>query len=100
MLNRQNYFSAEQISKINRELKVTRAVEAFRMFYPCVSVWSFFKDNMAIGMIPNQRHGICLTDPQQNALTANSDTPYGILLIDTTQDPIVIDVPAGNTMGV
>lgn len=77
-----------------------RAVEAYRMFFPSVSSWSFFADLMDMGFVPNQRHMYCHSTSDKIALTPNNDTPYGVILIDATEKPVVLELPAGHLMGV
>lgn len=100
MDNRKTYVPTERARQVERELRLARAVEAYRTFFPSVSSWSFFADNIALGMIPNQRHLYAQATPNKNALTPNSDTPYGVVLIDATDKPVVLKLPPGALMGV
>lgn len=100
MTDRKNYIPQQRAQQVERELRLARAVEAYRMFYPSVSSWSFFADLMALGMVPNQRNNYCQNTTDKNALTPNSDTPYAVVLLDATAGPVVLEIPAGHIMGV
>jgi hypothetical protein len=72
-----------------------RAIEAYRFFYPTVSGAAIIKGNQNAGLIPNKIFGMLDTEPTQLIFTANSDTPYGPLLLDLSIGPIVVELPAG-----
>src|ERR1700754_3107581 len=61
---------------------LNRAIEAYRFFYPTVSGAAMFKGNADVGIVPNTTFGMLDTEPTQLIFTANSDTPYGPILLD------------------
>lgn len=102
MIENRNYFpDAAAAAKIKRETLVMHAAEAFKVFYPAVSMLTTYHANMEkMGAIPNQKHVLLSANPQQVALTANSDTPYLGVLIDLNAGPIVLEMPPGPIMGI
>lgn len=89
-----------QIETIRRDALLTRAVEAYKFFYPTISMVLNFETLAEHGAQANRGMLIQLTTPAQVSLTQNSDTPYGLGWIDTGNGPVVIEIPAGPTMGV
>src|ERR1700754_3208166 len=77
------------------EADLHRAVQAYKFFYPTVSGAAIIKGNEEIGLVPNQVFGILDCAPAQLVFTANSDTPYGPLLLDLSVGPLVVELPAG-----
>ena len=90
----------EDITRIRREALLNRAVEAYKFFYPTVSMQLNFEALDELGAPGNQGFLIQLTTPDLVTLTQNSDTPYGLAYGDATEGPIVVEVPAGPIMGV
>jgi hypothetical protein len=74
---------------------LNRAVQAYRFFYPTVSGAAIVKGNEEIGVVPNKVFGILDCAPEQLVFTANSDTPYGPLLLDLSIGPIVVELEPG-----
>ena len=74
---------------------LNRAVQAYRFFYPTVSGAAIVKGNEEIGVVPNKVFGILDCAPEQLVFTANSDTPYGPLLLDLSIGPIVVELAPG-----
>jgi hypothetical protein len=74
---------------------LNRAVQAYRFFYPTVSGAAIIKGNEQIGLVPNQVFGTLDCAPEQLVFTANSDTPYGPLLLDLSIGPIVVELEPG-----
>jgi hypothetical protein len=74
---------------------LNRAIQAYRFFYPTVSGAAIVKGNEQIGVVPNKVFGILDCAPEQLVFTANSDTPYGPLLLDLSIGPIVVELPPG-----
>jgi hypothetical protein len=90
----------EQIARIRREALLNRAVEAYKFFYPTVSMQLNFEALEDLGAPVNRGFLIQLTTPDLVTLTQNSDTPYGLAYGDATDGPVVVEVPAGPIMGV
>src|ERR1700733_11681652 len=87
--------SPETIQKAYDDADLNRAIEAYKFFYPTVSGAAIIKGNEEIGVVPNKVFGILDCGPEQLVFTANSDTPYGPLLLDLSIGPIVIELPPG-----
>lgn len=88
------------VDRIRRDALLIRAIEAYKFFYPTVSMVMNYEALEKNGAEANRGLLIQLSTPAQVALTQNSDTPYGIGWIDVEAEPIVVEVPAGPTMGV
>ena len=87
--------ASDTAQKAYDDIDLNRAVEAYRFFYPTVSGSAIFKGNAKLGIIPNKVFGTLDTQPKQVGFTLNSDTPYAPLLLDLSQGPIVVELPAG-----
>jgi hypothetical protein len=76
-----------------------RAIVAYRFWYPTVSMEGIFNGNREIGIADNTKIGIAACGPRQVGFTLNSDTPYGSAVLDLTDGPMVIEIPAGPFIG-
>jgi hypothetical protein len=78
---------------------LSRAINAYKFFYPTVSVESLFQD-LASVLKPNQSAAKFHAGPQIQLLTGNGDTPYGSgrLDLDAT-GPIVFELPPNKFIG-
>jgi len=74
---------------------LNRAIQAYRFFYPTVSGAAIVKGNEDIGIVPNKVFGMLDCGPEQLVFTANSDTPYGPLMLDLAIGPMVVELPPG-----
>src|ERR1700721_2042176 len=74
---------------------LNRAIQSYKFFYPTVSGAAIVKGNEQIGVVPNKVFGILDCAPEQLVFTANSDTPYGPLLLDLSIGPIVVELQPG-----
>ncbi|WP_035650883.1 DUF1254 domain-containing protein [Flavobacterium sp. ASV13] len=83
------------IKKAYDDADLTRAIQAYKFFYPTVSGEGLVKGNDSIKIIPNKSFGTLDTKPGQIGFTLNSDTPYGPIPIDLTGGPMIIDIPKG-----
>jgi hypothetical protein len=92
--------STEEIARIRREAQLNRAVEAYKFFYPTVSMALNFEALEEYGATANRGFLIQLTTPDLVTLTQNSDTVYGLGTIDLSVGPVVVELPAGPIMGV
>lgn len=92
--------SKDEIIRIRRAALKNRAIEAYKFFYPTVSMLANFDALDQYGAHANKGFLVQLTTPKINALTQNSDTPYGLGFGDTSNGPVVIEVPQGPLMGV
>jgi hypothetical protein len=74
---------------------LNRAIQAYKFFYPTVSGAAIVKGNEQIGIVPNKVFGILDCAPEQLVFTANSDTPYGPLMLDLGVGPLVVELAPG-----
>jgi hypothetical protein len=90
----------EEIARIRREALLGRAVEAYKFFYPTLSMALNFEALEEYGARANRGFLIQLTTPDLVVLTQNSDTPYGLGWGDASDGPVVVEIPKGPVMGV
>src|SRR6218665_414598 len=89
------YPTEATIKKAYDDADLTRAIQAYKFFYPTVSGEGLVKGNDSIKITPNKSFGTLDTKPGQIGFTLNSDTPYGPIPIDLSDGPMVIDIPKG-----
>jgi hypothetical protein len=89
------YPTEATIKKAYDDADLTRAIQAYKFFYPTVSGEGLVKGNDSIKIIPNKSFGTLDTKPGQVGFTLNSDTPYGPIPIDLSDGPMIIDIPKG-----
>ena len=85
----------DTVQKAYDESDLNRAIQAYKFFYPTVSGAAIVRGNEQIGVIPNKVFGILDCAPEQLVFTANSDTPYGPLLLDLSIGPMVVELAPG-----
>src|ERR1700753_1061654 len=90
--------SAETVGRSYDEGDFNRAVQAYRFFYPSVSIMATWKGNLRAGMVANTVFGLLEGTPQQFVFTPNSDTPYSGLPLDVSDGPMVLEFPPGPLM--
>jgi hypothetical protein len=90
----------DEIARIRRDALLNRAVEAYKFFYPTLSMVLNFEALDEYGARPNRGFLIQLTTPDIVTLTQNSDTPYGLGWGDASEGPVVVEIPKGPLMGV
>jgi hypothetical protein len=78
---------------------LNRAVQAYRFFFRSVSGAAIFDGTAAAGVEPNKVFGYLDTQPRHVGFTLNSDTPYGAVLLDLRDGPVVVEVPEGPFVG-
>lgn len=93
------YPTPETVQKAYDDADLTRAIQAYKFFFPTVSFEGTWRGNLAEGAVPNSVFPLLEGTPNQLVFTPNSDTPYSGLPIDLSQGPMVIEVPAGPIMG-
>lgn len=81
------------------EQLLLRAADAYRFFYPTVSVEAIFQGGRDAGIADGTSLMLLFAGPRHVAFTANSDTPYISGVLDLRAGPIVIDLPAGPYIG-
>jgi hypothetical protein len=87
--------TADTMSQSYNDADLNRAIQSYKFFYPTVSGAAIVRGNEAIGMIPNKVFGILDCGPEQLVFTANSDTPYGPLMLDLGIGPLVVELAPG-----
>lgn len=93
------YPTATAATKAQDDSDYSRAVAAYRFWYPTVSLEGILNGNRAIGLADGKQIGIASTGPRQVGFTLNSDTPYGSATIDVANGPWVIELPPGPYIG-
>ncbi|WP_425317841.1 DUF1254 domain-containing protein [Pseudomonas nitroreducens] len=94
------YPTPETTRRVYDEADLNRAIQAYRFFYPSVSMYSGWKGNLAAGMVPNQVFAALQGTPKKQVFTANSDTPYAVMPLDLSTGPMVVELPPGAIMSV
>jgi hypothetical protein len=94
------YPTQQTIQKAYDDADLTRAIEAYKFFYPTVSILGTWDGNIDAGTVPNKVLLILHGRPEQIVFTPNSDTPYAGGDIDLTAGPIVVEIPPGPIMAV
>ncbi len=89
------YPTEETAERAFEAVDFNRAVQMYRIFYPAVSGAAIFKGNAKIGVLPNKTFGTLDTKPKHIGFTLNSDTPYAPVLVDLSEGPMVVEMPAG-----
>ncbi|WP_114238229.1 DUF1254 domain-containing protein [Dyella sp. C9] len=89
------YPDPQTIQKAYDAADLNRAIEAYKFFYPTVSGEAIFEGNLQIGLKVNKAFGTLDTKPKHIGYTLNSDTPYAPVLLDLSQGPMVVEIPAG-----
>ena len=89
----------ETVQRAYDEADLVRAITAYRFFYPSVSMFAIYQGNLASGYVANRTFGLVRDAVGLRCFTPNSDTPYAGLIIDVSDGPVVIELPAGPLMG-
>jgi hypothetical protein len=87
------------VQKAYDDLDLNRALHVYRVFYPTVSGAAIFKGTATVGVQPNKVFGYMDTKPRHVGFTLNSDTPYGGVLLDLQDGPLVVELPQGPLLG-
>ncbi|HKD48874.1 MAG TPA: DUF1254 domain-containing protein, partial [Rhizomicrobium sp.] len=90
--------SDDTIRQSYDDADLSRAVLAYKFFYPTVSGAAIVRGNAQIGVVPNKVFGILDCGPQQLVFTANSDTVYGPMMLDLRVGPLVVELQPGPLM--
>lgn len=77
---------------------ISSAVEAYRFWYPTVSMEGMMSGMRSLGVKDNARMFSAQGDAGVLAFTANQDTPYAVALLDLKDGPMVVEIPAGPFM--
>src|ERR1700761_7296428 len=89
------YPTPETIQKAYDDADLSRAIEAYKFFYPTVSFEATWRGNLAGGAVANQVFPLLEGSPAQIVFTPNSDTPYSGLPLDLSDGPMVVEIPPG-----
>jgi len=92
--------TTETIQRAYDDADFCRAIEAYKFFYPTVSIAGTWKGNIHAGTIPNKVLLILHGRPEQLVFTPNSDTPYAGGTLDLSEGPMVVEIPPGPIMTV
>jgi hypothetical protein len=93
------YPTSETIQKAYDDADLSRAIEAYKFFYPTVSFEATWRGNLREGAVANQIFALLEGTPNQLVFTPNSDTPYSGLPVDLSAGPMVVELPPGPLMG-
>ena len=94
------YPTAKTVQQAYDDSDLVRAIQAYKFFYPTVSIAATWDGNARAGMVANKVAMIMRGSPAQTVLTPNSDTPYAGVNVDLTDGPMVFEIPPGALMGV
>ncbi|MFC8044582.1 DUF1254 domain-containing protein [Nocardia sp. NPDC057353] len=78
---------------------LARAVLAYRAWYPTVSTEGMLAGNADMGIRTSEDMIVLTAGPRHLGFTLNSDTPYGSMLFDLTDGPMVVELPPGPFVG-
>jgi hypothetical protein len=90
--------TTKTIQKAYDDADLVRAIQAYKFFFPTVSMAGIWDGNARSGLVPNKAFLIMMGSPIQTVLTPNSDTPYAGGLIDLAAGPVVVELPPGALM--
>src|ERR1700755_419054 len=89
----------ETVQRAYDEADLNRAVQAYRFFYPSVSIMATWNGNLRGGVVPHEVHACMQSTPGTLVFPPNSDTPYIGLSLDLSDAPVVVELPPGLLMG-
>src|SRR5689334_2682635 len=89
------YPTPETVQRVYDQADLNRAIEAYRFFYPTVSGAAIIKGNTDVGIVENKVFSVLDTKPRHVGFTLNSDTPYGLVLLNLHQGPMAMEFPPG-----
>jgi hypothetical protein len=92
------YPTGDTAQKAYDATDLNTAIQAYKFFYPTVSIESTWKGNAEAGLSTNNQFVIMKGSPKQLVFTPNSDTPYEGANIDLTDGPMVVELPPGPLM--
>ncbi|HVK87384.1 MAG TPA: DUF1254 domain-containing protein [Kofleriaceae bacterium] len=95
-----DYPAQASIRGLHEDQRLLSAVQAYRFFYPSVSVEAIFHGNREAGIEDGKALVLLAAGPRHLIFTANSDTPYACAALDLAMmGPVVIDLPRGPYIG-
>src|SRR5262249_7677329 len=87
--------ASDESQRMYDEADLNRATQAYRFFYPTVSGAAILRGNADAGVVDNMVFGTLDTKPRHVGFTYNSDTPYGMVQLDLSHGPFVVELPPG-----
>ncbi len=94
------FIDFEGATRIHDERDFHRAVEAYRFFYPTVSMEGIFNGAREAGIADGKGLMVLAAGPRHVGFTLNSDTPYASGTLDLNEmGPVVVEVPSGPFIG-
>jgi hypothetical protein len=94
------YPNADTAQKVYDDADLNTAIQAYKFFYPTVSIAAVWEGNVRAGLTANNSFLLMNGSPHQLVFTPNSDTPYSGAVIDLSDGPMVVEIPPGLVMGV
>lgn len=94
------YPTAETVKRAYDDADLNRAIQAYRFFYPPVSMAGLFRGFERQGPLDNKTFFVLEGKPNHVLFTPNSDTPYAGLPLDLHGGPITVELPPGPLLGV
>jgi hypothetical protein len=86
----------ETAQNVHEEQDLQSAIDAYRFFYPTLSMECFFRSLRDLGIVDSGAIACFAARPHHQIFTASSDTPYSCGVLDlSASGPIVIEIPAG-----
>ncbi|AKF11250.1 DUF1254 domain-containing protein [Sandaracinus amylolyticus] len=94
------YPTSDGARSVYDDQDLQRAVQAYRFFYPTVSMEAIFHGNRQAGVEDGKAIMMLAAGPRHVGFTVNSDTPYAACVLDLqSMGPTVIDLPPGPYVG-
>jgi hypothetical protein len=94
-----NYPTSDAAQRARDDSDFQRAIIAYRFWYPTISCEGIFHGARENGIKDNEVMMIQDTAPRHVCFTPNSDTPYGMCILDVKDGPFVIEIPPGAFIG-
>src|SRR5262245_14712811 len=92
--------TADTIKRAYDDADLNRAIQAYRFFYPNISLAGFLAGFETVGAVDNKSFLVLEGKPNGVLYTPNSDTPYAAIPLDLRASPITVELPAGPLIGV
>jgi hypothetical protein len=92
--------TVETIQQLYDEADLNRAIQAYKFFYPNISMAGLSAGFEKFSPVENKLFFILSGTPKQVLFTPNSDTPYATIPLDLRAGPITVELPEGPLLGV
>src|SRR5215510_6602215 len=92
--------TAETVQQLYDAADLNRAIQAYRFFFPNVSILGLFNGFEPIGTKDNNAFAVLEGRPSGVLFTPNSDLPYAAMPLDLKVGPITVELPEGPLIGV